>query len=120
MVGSFPLINPQQNYDSPIWLFFKNTDGAEYRIEMNFNDLQSMYSSYRLIVPLMPNGQQVKLGDEALVSAQAKQYLAVMRYRNVLVDIQVPNKPETIRTPLTYEQLIAVIKDIYEQLLLKP
>lgn len=36
VLGSLPVTNPRQNYDSPITLFFRNTDGAEYRVEFFF------------------------------------------------------------------------------------
>lgn len=78
---------------------------------------QDTYIYYQYTLPVMPGGQPVQLGDEAYVLSQGQVYLAAMRYRNVFLDIQLPYKPETIRTGLTDDKLIAILKDIYEKIL---
>jgi hypothetical protein len=99
-------------------LLFRAADGAEYRIMMDFlNSAQPVYVAYRAAVPRYPNRQEVQIGDEAFVSPENRLILAVMRYRNVLVYIEPPYRPETIRIPLTNDQLIAVLKDVYEKFL---
>jgi hypothetical protein len=123
MLGRFPVTFYEQDYSDPIHFAFTNSDGAVYHVEMYFyGSPQSAYLGYHGIVPTMPGGQAVPLGDEAFVSAQATRWLAVMRYRDTLTYVEVLSSYMTvdeppIRTPLTNDELIAVIKDIYEKIL---
>jgi hypothetical protein len=121
-LGGLSVITIKQTYDSPINLPFRNTDGTIYIVELSFHrSQQTAFIGLQGIDKLMPGGQKVDIGDEAVVSAQGKWLLAAMRYRNASVTIHVPEErhypPNATPVPLTNAQLIAVLKDVYEQIL---
>ncbi|MBX3066266.1 MAG: hypothetical protein KF726_25030, partial [Anaerolineae bacterium] len=119
-VGGLKLLNfPEQNEPHTPVMVFVNTDSVQYQIMFSFEPSNQGFDE--AIDRLKTYATEVKpvgLADETYLFRGAST-LAVMRYQNVLLLVPLPpegyNRPDVKATaiPLTDEELIAVLSDIY-------
>jgi hypothetical protein len=119
-VGGFAFTVPGQNYDNPVQLVFKNVDGAVYGILLYFEaSAEEADYAYNFYLPFLPNGQAVPIGDAAIIAPQGRTFVALMRYRNLFLEI-LPADMALVRstaTPvaLSTDQLVAVLTDLRDK-----
>ncbi|MEP7287048.1 MAG: hypothetical protein ABI947_14935 [Chloroflexota bacterium] len=120
--GPFSLIPNLQDIDVPLRFALINTDGAQFDgIVYIGADAQGALYALAVYKSYMDHPQSVDLGDEAAVDAQGSIYLAVLRYRNLTIRISRSNISRDAKyptpIPLTNDQLIAALTDLYTQML---
>src|SRR5262249_8233918 len=121
-LGGFAVDNPKLTaYNNPIGIAIKAPDGHKYGISIFvYAAADEAYGTYQKFLRYMLGGQFFPIGDEAFVAPEAYQFIAQMHYSNVCVQIQRPeNILEKTPTPipLTTDQLVAVLNDLYAQVL---
>jgi hypothetical protein len=98
---------------------FTTTSNIEYAVSLNF--LLNAHDAYLYYLSTLKRmrgkGQVVAIGDGATVDGANRRVLAVMHYRNVAVEISAQHTGSLTPVPLTDEQVIAVLKDVLEQML---
>ncbi|MEP7286113.1 MAG: hypothetical protein ABI947_10135 [Chloroflexota bacterium] len=124
-IGGFPVtINPNQPFEpsGTVTFSFKNSDGTEYGIGLNFfSSAQSSYMLYSADAERL-NGKTVAVGEQAMINGQHRDQKAIMRFRNMYVSIDTndpsPDQELPTRVPLTDDQLTAILQDVYTNILL--
>jgi hypothetical protein len=123
-IGPFTVVLPKQGFITPVLLVLQNANGSAYMVEMFiYSSPQGAYSAYEGALELMPKGEQVSIGDGAIVYSQGKAYVAFMYFRNVEVRIMPPDyssmvTPLPTPVPLSNDEWKSVLSEIYQKIIL--
>ena len=116
-VGPFQLVKAGSNatqYGSV--LSYQTEDGAVYTVVMYLtNDLADALTRYSTELQSIANPQPLKLGDDAVYSMVDTHEMALIHYRNVVVDIYRPVPTGTVPTiKLTDDQVKQLATQIFQ------
>ncbi|MBX3081940.1 MAG: hypothetical protein KF716_09940 [Anaerolineae bacterium] len=120
-VGGLPLaVDPMPTSMVETVMSFQNTDGTTYFITVNFGHTGKDFERGINLIKSPPSTfRVVDLADETLL-LEGSRVLILMRYRNVFVRLERPDpRPSAVGptpVPLTEDQLIAIMTDLYTYL----
>ncbi|MBX3081939.1 MAG: hypothetical protein KF716_09935 [Anaerolineae bacterium] len=120
-VGGLPLTtNPNTTNDVAVGFAIQNTDGITYYGSFMFGNSSNDFEEYLTRLKSPPaRFRAIDLADETIYFEKSR-VLILMRYRNILVMLERPDsKPAELGPtpiPLTEDQLIAIMTDLYTYL----
>lgn len=116
-IGPFHLVNSGSSaYQYGSVLYYQTEDGAVYTIVMYLtNGVTDALSRYTAELQNAANPQPLKLGDDAVYSMVDTHVLALIHYRNVVIDIYRPDPSGTVPTvKLTEDQVKQLATQIFQ------
>ena len=116
-VGPFTLVKPSSvAYQYGSTLYYRTEDGALYTIILFLtSSATDAVTRYSAELAGVANPQPLKLGDEAVYSMVDTKVLALIHYRNVIIDIYRPDPTGTVPTvKLTDDQVKQLATDMFQ------
>jgi hypothetical protein len=118
IAGFKTTILPNQVYDFVAYFEFVTANNITYTVKIHFERDPTIAHGEFLDKSRGAAWQHLTIGDEAVVDGTNWICcLGMMRYQNVIVLVYAQQQGSEDSVPLPNEQVIAVLKDVYEQLL---